>query len=154
MKFANYNAIKEKITKFVERINLLKYPGYEKDLEYLRGLCDYYRRTMSPKAEELILNDLRKFSKELKRREFFMVLNKDIIFRKIMYIKKLNKKIGFPAKDEDLQVLLRDYVAFAWKHYDEVEIDSDIVMTLRLFNERVARFNNIINPVLVNERSR
>ena len=59
MKMANYNAIKEKISKYVERINLLKYPGYEKDLAYLKGLCDYYRRTMSPKAEELILNDLR-----------------------------------------------------------------------------------------------
>ena len=71
-----------------------------------------------------------------------------------MHTKKLNEKLNFPAKDEDLQTLLKDYIAFAWKNYDNAYTDAEMIMTIRLFNERLDRFNNIINPVLINERSR
>ena len=145
MKLANYNAIKEKIAKYVERINLLKYPGYEKDLDYLKGLCDYYRRTMSPSAENMILNDLHNFAIKLKKQEFMMVISKDELFQKIMFLKKNNTRLGLIENKDAIQKLFTDYVNFAWKHYDEVEIDCDFIMSIKSFNERLERINSSLN---------
>ena len=147
MTFTNYNIIKERITDYVTRINNLKYKDYEKDLAYLKGLCNYYRRTVGEQAARYILGKLDEFDKKLRVHEFYETLKTDHFYIKVMGIMKNVGNKEFHNKEQDLgylKDLLNEYTVFMWEHYGNDEIDADMIMTLQRFNTRLANVGKII----------
>ena len=142
----NYKEIKNKVIFYTTLINKIKYEGYEKDIHTLKELCNAYYKVKDSISEKNLLDYLTRLDKIIEYQSFVINIKKDNMMQIIYKLwdiasKSLDKEKYFTYLDN----LAHDYIMFNWHNRHKKDIDSDIVITIMNFYNRLDNISNIIN---------